>query len=99
MEVGDLLAAVTAVDEVGDHAAAQRPRPVEGDEGDEVFEPLGLELFDEVGHAARLHLEDAGRFAGRQHGARLGVGEGDGIDVDVEAAVLFDVGEGIADDG
>ena len=59
----DRLATVLAVDEVLHHAGAERARAVERDGGDDVLEAVGLEVLEELLHAARLELEDARRLA------------------------------------
>jgi hypothetical protein len=78
----DLLAAVLAVDEVVDHAAFERARPVQRDRGDDVFEAVGLELLQDLAEAARLELEHAGGVAARDHLVDLGVVVGDQLDVE-----------------
>ena len=55
----DLGLALLARDEVVHHAAAQRARPVQRVQRDEVLEPLRLGLAQDVAHAAALELEDA----------------------------------------
>ena len=51
VQVGDFLFAVTAFNEVIDHAAAQRPRTIQGDEGNHIFEMLRCQFLDQVGNA------------------------------------------------
>ena len=40
-----------------------RARPIERDQRDNVVEFFDLELFRQIGHPARLHLEQTDRFA------------------------------------
>ena len=63
VQLRDRRAAVLAVDEVLDHAGAERARAVERDGGDDVLEAVGLEVLEELLHPARLELEDALRLA------------------------------------
>ena len=51
VQVSDFLFTVTALDEIIDHAAAQRARTVEGDERDHVFKVLRRQFLDQVGNA------------------------------------------------
>jgi hypothetical protein len=50
---------VLALDEVRDHPAFQRTRPVEGQEGDDVLETVGSEIDQHPPHARAFQLEDA----------------------------------------
>jgi len=58
--VFDLAASVLALDEVIDHAALDRAGTVQGVEGGEVFDRVGLIAAENVAHAGRFKLEDAG---------------------------------------
>ena len=99
MKIGDFLFAVTALNEILYHAAAQRPRTVQGDEGNHVFEMLWRQFLNQRRNARRFHLEHAGRIALRQEFARLLVVQGNGVDIDVDAVLLPYELDGIADDG
>ena len=59
--VGDGLAALLAVDEVGD--VAHGARTVQRVHGDEVRQLLGLQLHEVLLHARRFELEESGRLA------------------------------------
>ena len=63
--VGDELGVVLAGDEPGNglHGAGA----VEGHDGGQVLDGLGLEPHAHAGHTRRLHLEHAAGLAGRQH--------------------------------
>jgi DNA-binding GntR family transcriptional regulator len=43
-----------------------RPRPVERDQHDQVFEAVGTHVDQRAAHALTFHLEDADRLAARQ---------------------------------
>jgi phosphoribosylformimino-5-aminoimidazole carboxamide ribonucleotide (ProFAR) isomerase len=58
------------------------PGAVERDGGDDVLEGVGLELLEELLHAARLELEHAGGVAATEDLVDLAVVEGDGADVE-----------------
>ena len=51
MQVGHLLLAVPARDEIRHHATAQGTRSVERDRRDEVLEVFRLQILDEIRHA------------------------------------------------
>ena len=59
VNVGRLLPAVLDVDVLVDHAAVERARPVKGVGRDDVGEPVGLHLHQQVANARALELEDA----------------------------------------
>ncbi len=97
------LRPVLAVDEILDHAAAERARAVEGDGGDDVLEGVGLEVLEELLHAARLELEDAGGLAGLEELVGRRVVERDGAEVEglllgLEVGALVDEADGDVDD-
>ena len=98
MHVCDFLLAVAAGDEVLDHARAQRPRAVERDRRDEVGEFLRREVFDELRHAARFHLEHGARLAVAEHLRGQFVFQRNLFDVDRLAAIFFDVLDAVRDD-
>ena len=58
--VADDAAAPLALDEVVDHAALDRAGAIEGVEGGEVFDGVGLVAAEDIAHAAGFELEDAG---------------------------------------
>ncbi len=59
MLVLGLLPAMLPVDVGIDHAAVQRAGPVQGEDGDEVLEAVGLHLDQQVADARAIELEDA----------------------------------------
>ena len=77
MLVADELGILLAGDEPGDglHGAGA----VEGDDGGDVLNVLGLEAHADAGHARRLHLEHAGGAPLGEHPEDLGVAVGDGL--------------------
>ncbi len=98
MHISNFLFAMTAGDEILDHAAAERPRTVEGHKRDEVGEVLRCEVAHELGHTGRLHLEHGARLALTEHLRRHFVRQRDFLDIDLLVATLLDIGNGIADD-
>ena len=80
VDVGDTLLAGFPLPVAGD--VAHRPRPVEGDESDQVLELGRLDLPQRLAHPRRLELEDACGVALREHGVRLLVVERDRGDVE-----------------
>ena len=94
----DLGLALLARDVVVDHAALERPGPVERVERDEVVEPLRLGLAQQLAHARALELEDAVGLAVAEELVGLRVVERDGVDVDVDALGPLDLVERIADE-
>jgi len=79
VRVAGLRATVLARDEIVDHARLQRAGAEQRDQRDDVLEGVGLQLLDQVAHAARFELEDRGglaaleqrvgrRIVGRQRG-------------------------------
>ena len=98
MHVGDFLLAVASLDEILDHAAAERARAVEGDERDEVGEVLRREVAHELRHAGRLHLEHRPRLTLAEHFRGQLVRQWDLLDVNRLVAALLDVRDRIADD-
>ena len=71
MGILDFLAAVTALDEVGDQV--HRTRTIERDERGDVLDGLDLKLFAEVAHAAGFQLKHAQRLGVVQQLIGLGV--------------------------
>ena len=102
VRIGDIGPPVLAVDEVVHHAGLERPGAEQGDQGRDVLEAVGLELLDQLLHAARFELEDGGGLATLEEGEGLGVGRVDPFDVDrrgARAQVGVDGLERPVDDG
>ena len=97
--VGDGLAAQLAVDEVVDHARAQRAGAVQRDDGDDVIVAVRAHLLEQHAHAGRLDLEHAGRTATREQLVHRRVLHVDGVEVYVDAMVGLDVRQRLGDDG
>jgi hypothetical protein len=76
--VGDGNLALLALDEIRDEV--HRPGAIEGDDRDDVLEPVGAEAGQEIPHARTFQLEETGRFAGREQGEGLRIGIGDLLD-------------------
>ena len=72
--VHDLLLAVLALDEIVHHAAFERAGAVQGHQGDDVLEPAGPELHQDLAHARGFELEHAGGVPAAQQGIGLVVG-------------------------
>ena len=91
--VGDGLQAVFTLDEVGDvvHGA----RTIEGIHGDEILEDGGVQLTQILLHACRLELEGADGLALLIELEGLGVVDGDGVEVYVDATGLLDDSTGL----
>ncbi len=98
--VFDGAAAPFALDELVDHAALNGTGAVEGVEGGEVFDGVGLVAAEDVAHAAGFKLEDAGG-EGAVEDLLVGVGvvERDEGHVDGFAGGLLDELEAVVDDG
>ena len=64
-DIADLAGVVLAGDELGDgiHGAGT----VEGDDGGDVLNALGLQSYADAGHAGGFHLEHTVGFAVREH--------------------------------
>ena len=92
----DGLPTLLAVDELGNvvHGA----RAVEGIHGNQVFETGGMQLDEILLHACRLKLESARCLSLAIQFIRLGVVDGDILDIDVHAMVKFDIGQSLLDD-
>ena len=91
------LAAVLTVNEVGD--VVHRTRTVQRVHGDEVLEGRGLQLAQVLLHTGRLELERTDGLAFAIELVGLGVINGYGVNVDIDAKALLDVGHGLLDDG
>ena len=96
--VGDPLGVVAAVDGLVGHAALQRAGPVEGVEGDEVAELGRHEAAQQVLHARAFELEDPVRVAGPEELERGRVVERQIVDIDGDAGLGPDQGQGVVDD-
>ena len=96
VEVGHRLLAVLATDVGRD--VVHRARPVERDHGGEVEHGRRLELADVAPHARGLELEDPGRLARREQVERGLVVERDGLEVDLDRAVVADEVDRLAQD-
>ena len=70
-----------------------RPRPVEGDDGDEVLELRGADIVQRLLHAGALELEHPGGVAPREHPVGLLVVERQPVDLDADAARALDDAE------
>ena len=82
MNVGRLLPAVLDVHVLVDHAAVERARPVKRIGRDDVGEPVGLHLDQQVANARALELEDALGFPALQELEGHPVVHGKPVDVD-----------------
>ncbi|MNQ31510.1 hypothetical protein D3C85_448860 [compost metagenome] len=88
VRVGNLRAAVLAVDEVVDHARLQRTGTEQRHQGDEVFQAVRLELLDQLLHAARFELEHRGGLGLLQQRVGRLVVQRDEVDVQRLQALL-----------
>ena len=85
-------------DEVVDHAALERARPVERVQRDQVVEPLRLRLPQQFAHARALELEHAIGLPVAEQLVGLCVVQRDRVDVEVDALGAFDLVERVADE-
>ena len=81
MRVSQLGPAVFTVDEVIHHARLQRARTEQGHQCDQVFQAVGLELFDQLLHAPGFKLEHCGGFGFLQQAVRRLVVQRDKRDI------------------
>ena len=65
MQIVGLLVAVLAGDEARN--VVHRARAVEGDDGDDVLEAVGMHLLERIAHARTFELEHADRVALPEH--------------------------------
>ena len=91
--------AVPAGNEVFSHAAAQGTGPVQGHQGDQVFEAFRGQLFHEPGHAVAFHLEHRRCIPDTEHFAGFGIVEVDVPYIHLHPLVPFDHLQGVVDDG
>ena len=89
--------AVFALDVVRDHVHGTGT--VERDEGDDILDAVGLELTQQVAHAAGLHLEHGHGVAAVEEFEGLGVVERNGLRVDGDPVEFLDQIDGLLDDG
>ena len=82
VRVRNAFTAVLTVDEVVHHARLQRAGAEQGHQGDHVFKAVGLELFDQLFHAARFKLEHRGGFRALQHVVGFFVVQRNQVDID-----------------
>ncbi len=101
VEVVHRGAAVLAVDEVVHHARFQRPRTVQGQHGDDVFEGVGPQLLEQFLHAARFQLEHRGGVGVAQNlvGGRIVEAERHDVEVALVLVELAHVAHGPVQDG
>ena len=98
MRIRHRSAAALALGILDVHPGVERSRSVEGVQGHQVLEPVGLELADQRAHAAALQLEHADGVALAQHLVRRLVVQRKVVDVDGRAA-LRQQPHGVLDDG
>ncbi len=97
MEIRHLLLAVLAPD-VGRNVV-HRPGAEESDHRRKVEDRRRLQLLDVAPHARRLKLEHARRLARRQQLEGGGVLQRQPVEVDLDASLLLDEVDGLAQDG
>ena len=85
--VARLLPASLDVDVLVDHPAVERARPVEGEDGDQVGEAVGLHLDQEVADARAVELEQALGLAPLEEGVGRLVVERELVQVEREVGV------------
>ena len=90
--------ALLARDVVVHHAAAQRTRPVQRVQRDQIVEALRLRLAQDVAHAAALELEDAVGLPVLKDLIRLLVVERHAIDVELLAGGALDLLDRVVDE-
>ena len=93
--VGDLLASVLTIDEVGD--VVHRPGAVEGIHRDQILEGRGQELTEVLLHPCRLELEGTHRPSRLIEFIGLRVGQRDLVDIDLLPVTLLDIGQSLLD--
>ena len=94
--IDDGLLALLACDEVGD--VVHGTRTVEGVHCDEVLECAGLQFDEVLLHTCRLKLEGSCRAAFAVELVGFWVIDGDGLDVEVDAARDLDIFDRVTDD-
>ena len=95
MVVGHGLDAVLPVDVGGD--ILHWPGPVEGDDGDDVLETVGLEPAQHVAHPAAFQLEHARGVGARDHRVGRRVVERQALQVDLDPPGLQEVDRRLQD--
>ena len=90
-----------AVDEVVHHARFQRPRSIQGQHGDDVFEGVGPQLLQQFLHAARFQLEHRGCVGVAQDlvGGRIVQRQGHDVEVALVLVELAHIAHGPVQDG
>ena len=88
MRVVDLLAAAASLHVVIGHPALQRTRTIQGEESDQILEPVRLHAADEGSHPRTFELEDPRGLPLADHPEGLLVVEWDRFDVDVDPGPL-----------
>ena len=83
--------ALLALDPVVHHARLERAGTIERVQRDQVVEPLGLGLAQQLAHPRALELEDAEGGAFAEHLVGLRVVERDGVDVEIDAFGALDL--------
>ena len=87
MLIGHQLGIVLAGDEPGDgfHGAGA----VQGYDGGDILDGLGLQTQADAGHAGGFHLEHAGGAALRQHPEHLRIVHGDLLQIEVRGVAVY----------
>ena len=98
MDRDDFLDLVLAQRVVGVRVGAHGSGPVEGQHGGDVFEVVRLHQLEQGPHGAAVELEDAQRVSPGQQLVGRRVIQLQGFEVEVDAAVHFDVFQGIGND-
>ena len=97
-QVPDRLATVLAVDEVGNHAALDRPRPIQRVKRAQILQALRLVAAADVPHALGFELEHAAGQAFGQELIGLGIIQRDAVLTEALARALLDPAKGVFDD-
>ncbi|OQC73739.1 MAG: hypothetical protein BWX45_00320 [Deltaproteobacteria bacterium ADurb.Bin002] len=95
--IGNLLLAVLAGDKIGNHL--HRPRPVSGDQGDNVFNAVRFKIDQQVFHAGAFQLENTVCFPSGQQPVGFFIIERKVIHVKVNVMRGPDEIHGVFDDG
>ncbi len=97
--IADLGLALLAVDEIVDHASLDGPGTIERVESGEILDAGRLVTAENVAHAVGFELEDGGGICAGEKFVRFGVVQGEIVDVNFRAAVLFNHANGVVKDG
>ena len=87
-----------AIDKIVDHAALNRPRPVQRIQSAQIFNARRLVLAQDIAHAGRFKLEHATSEALGENLIRCGVVERQALGVEFDAVIFFDQSHGLLDD-